>query len=106
MARLLQSCDQPQDRRLAAAGRAQQRHQCTARYREADGVERRHRAKAFGDGTELHRWRRVVVAHTGAIARPGSSIVGVSARRPMRRSPTSNWIKISTSIMNTTSIAE
>ena len=97
---LLQAGDQPQRAGLAAAGRAQQRHQAGARDGEADLVHRDDRAVTLADRVELDRRRAHPCTATTVVAGRAS------VRRPSRRSPTSAWITSSTSSMNTISTAE
>ena len=51
--RLLETGDHPQQRGLAAAGRAEQDEEFARVDVEADIVDRRHLAKAFGDISDL-----------------------------------------------------
>ncbi len=75
--RQFQPGDDPQQRRLAAAGRAEQRHELPVRDRQVDPDQHRARAEALGDTLQHH-------AHAGTNLPPcrSSSILATSVSRP------------------------
>src|SRR5471030_951985 len=88
-ARQLKAGDHAQGRGLAAARRAQQRHQRAGLDGEADPGHGAGRAVALHDVGELDAHARTPW--------------GCSARRPSRRSPTTNWISRITASISTIS---